>query len=278
MLDRPRAPDEDALLEGAVAIAQQAMPKVEKVQVEDSLDEFADQINARVRGPQWQARIAHLHDVLFDQEGFIGNTLNYHDAANSYLPRVLETRRGLPITLSLVYKLVAKRIGLSVRGIGLPGHFIVGVETPELSSDSKLHMGLNSGFHSGLMLIDPFFGGTLITADEALDRMRDTYGPEVEWSSDLLEPISDRHWLTRLIQNLLHSHSQAGRMNDVAAMIEMQMLLWPSQTHLQRDLGLVLARIGMTRPATAWLGRYLDACPDDPQKFDIEQLLQVLSA
>ena len=250
-----------SLFDGAVAIAQHGIASVSKSEIEDSVDELADQINARVRGSQWQARIAHLHDVLFDQEGFVGNTLNYHDTANSYLPRVLESRRGLPITLSLVYKLVAERVGLEVRGIGLPGHFIVGVESPD-----------------GMMLIDPFFGGALITPAEAQDRIRDTYGADVSWSDELLEPISTKHWITRMIQNLLHSHSQAGRMSDVAAMIELQMLLWPEQPHLQRDLGLVLARMGLVQPASRWLGRYLDLCPDDPHKGDLEQLLQALAA
>jgi regulator of sirC expression with transglutaminase-like and TPR domain len=251
----------EALFNAAMAIAQHAMPRISKADVEDSLDELADQINARVRGTQWQARIAHLHDILFDQEGFVGNTLNYHDPANSYLPKVLETQRGLPISLSLVYKLVAEKVGLCVRGIGLPGHFIVGVESPD-----------------GLMLIDPFFGGTLITPSEAQDRIRDTYGSDVQWSDELLEPIPNRHWITRMIQNLLHSHSQAGRMSDVAAMIELQMLLWPDQNHLQRDLGLVLARMGLVQPASRFLGLYLDSCPDDPHKSDLEQLLQALAA
>jgi regulator of sirC expression with transglutaminase-like and TPR domain len=65
---------------------------------------------------------------------------------------------------------------------------------------------------------------------------------------------------------------------DVAAVLEMEMLLWPKQGHLQRDLALVLARIGMARPASMWLDSYLRNNPDDPQKTDLKQLLDVLSA
>jgi hypothetical protein len=64
----------------------------------------------------------------------------------------------------------------------------------------------------------------------------------------------------------------------MAAVLEMEMLLWPGQGHLQRDLALVLARIGMARPASVWLNEYLKNNPDDPQKTDLKQLLDVLSA
>jgi hypothetical protein len=64
----------------------------------------------------------------------------------------------------------------------------------------------------------------------------------------------------------------------VAAVLEMEMLLWPAQGHLQRDLALVLARIGLSRPASIWLDTYLKNNPQDPQKADLKQLLDVLSA
>jgi regulator of sirC expression with transglutaminase-like and TPR domain len=98
----------------------------------------------------------------------------------------------------------------------------------------------------------------------------------MEWSEEMLRPASNRHWLTRVLQNLLNVFGSAGHYADVAAVLEMEMLLWPEQSHLQRDLGLVLARCGMSRSASIWLDRYLQTNPDDPQKSQIEELLQVL--
>jgi regulator of sirC expression with transglutaminase-like and TPR domain len=170
--------------------------------------------------------------VLFEEEGFTGNTDDYYNVANSYLPVVLQTRRGLPITLSLIYKAVAERLGLRVWGIGLPGHFIVGFV--------------------------------------------EVLGSEMEWSDDLLQPITNRHWLTRILQNLLHAFGNAGRFADVAAVLELEMLLWPKRDQLQRDLALVLARCGMSQPASIWLDRYLKNNPDDPQRSELAQLLDVL--
>jgi regulator of sirC expression with transglutaminase-like and TPR domain len=80
-----------------------------------------------------------------------------------------------------------------------------------------------------------------------------------------------------MLQNLLHIFGGNGHYSDVAAMLEMEMLLWPQQAHLQRDLALVLARIGLSQPASMWLDKYLKDNPDDPQKSDLIQLLEVLT-
>lgn len=251
----------DALLNGAISIAMHQLEHVDASRVDRALQTYADTIRGRVRGAQPQALVAHLHELLFEEQGFCGNTDDYYNTANSYLPVVLESKRGLPITLSLIYKSVAERLGLRVHGVGLPGHFMVALEEGE----------------STVMLIDPFSGGRLMTPDEASERVRAAFGPEVEWTEELLQPVSNLHWLTRMLQNLLHIFGGAGRYGDVAAMLELEMLLWPNQTHLQRDLALVLARIGLSQPASIWLDRYLKSNPNDPQRTDLKQLLDVLN-
>lgn len=249
----------DALLNGALAVAMHQLEEVNPADVDGTIQRLADTVRSRVRGPQPQALLAHLHDVLFDEENFRGNTEDYYNVNNSYLPVVLQSKQGLPITLSLLYKTVAERLGLKVWGIGLPGHFICGLE-----------------IDGSQMLIDPFTGGSILTRDEAYERFVEVLGPEVEWTDELLQPISNRHWLTRILQNLLHSFGNAGRFSDVAAVLEMEMLLWPRREQLQRDLALVLARCGLSRPASIWLDRYLKNNPDDPQRTELAQLLDVL--
>ena len=249
----------DSLLEGALAIAMHQVPDIDTGYIDRILQSYADTVRSRVRGPQQQALMAHLHEFLFDELGFCGNSDDYYNPQNSYLPHVLKTKRGLPIALSLVYKIVAERIGLRCWGVGLPGHFVVGVECD----------GAN-------MLIDPFDKGRAMTHEEAHERMMEMLGPEAEWSDELLQPVTNRHWLTRILQNLLHTFGNSGHFADVAAVLEMEMLLWPDQKHLQRDLALVLARCGLSQPACVWLDRYLKGNPDDPQKRELKQLLDVL--
>ena len=210
----------DALVSGAVAIALHQLSGVDPQSADITLQRYADTVRSRVRGSQPQALVAHLHDVLFEEEGFAGNTDDYYNAANSYLPAVLESKRGLPIVLSLIYKSVAERLGLRAWGVGLPGHFVAGVEV-----DGKE------------MLVDPFAGGKILTREEAYSRYVEILGEEVQWTDDLLNPISNRHWLTRILQNLLHVFGNSGRFSDVAAVLEMEMLLWPDRDQLQRDSG-----------------------------------------
>jgi regulator of sirC expression with transglutaminase-like and TPR domain len=251
----------DALLHCACAIAMHQHPDLDPAAVDATLQQFADTIRGRVRGPQPQALLAHMHQFLFEEEKFAGNTTDYYNPANSYLPTVLQTKLGLPITLSMVYRMIAQRLGFRSWGVGLPGHFLVGIEVGGKP-----------------MLVDAFAGGRVMTASEAHDRMKEIFGPDIDWSDDLLQPASNRHWLTRMLQNLLNIFGSAGQYSNVAAMLEMEILLWPEQTRLQRDLALVLARIGMSRPASAWLEKYLDGNPDDPQCDDLKQLLEVLTA
>jgi regulator of sirC expression with transglutaminase-like and TPR domain len=250
----------DALVNGAVAIAMLQMDNADPAKVDETLQRFTDTVRSRVRGDQPQALLAHLHQFLFEEEGFAGNSEDFYNPLNSYLPMVLETKLGLPITLSLIYKVIAERLGVPAWGVALPGHFVVGVES-----------------QGGEMLIDPFSAGQLILPEEARSRLSEVYGPEMEWSEEFLQPVSNRHWLTRMLQNLLHVFGSAGQYGEVAAVLELEMLLWPDQDRLQRDLALVLARIGMAQPASAWLDRYLKNNPDDPQRRDLVQLLDVLS-
>ncbi len=250
----------DALLHSVVAVSMHQLGSVDPATVDLKLQAMADTVRARVRGAQPQALLAHLHEHLFEELGFTGNTEDYYNPSNSYLPAVLESRKGLPIILSLIYKVVAERLGMRVWGVGLPGHFIAGVDCGGTT-----------------MYVDPFSGGRIVTPEECHEKLMETFGPEIEWSGELLKPVSNRQWLTRILQNLLRSFGSAGRYADVAAVLELEMLLWPAQDHLQRDLALVLARIGLAKPASVWLNAYLRNNPDDPQKTDLEQLLGVLS-
>ena len=102
-----------SLLHGAVAIARHQLDGTNVRDTEQRIKTLADTVRSRVRGSQPQALLAHLHHVLFDEEGFIGNSEDYYNPSNSYLPAVLEMKRGLPITLCMIYKLVADRLGLN---------------------------------------------------------------------------------------------------------------------------------------------------------------------
>jgi len=250
----------DSLLNAAVAIALQHDEHVDPAEINAILTHYSDTVRSRVRGTQQQALLAHLHELLFEIEGFTGNNDDYYTPANSLISDVLHTRKGLPITLSLIYKLICDKIGIECDGVGLPGHFIVRVKTDGV-----------------ITYIDPFFGGIVLTPDDAMLRMRETIGEEAEWSDEYLQPISHQQWVARMLQNLLHLYASAGEFPKLAAMLELEIAILPDQPRLQKDLAQVLARLGMSQPASAWLSSYLRANPNDPDKGYLEQLLVVLS-
>ena len=257
----PTLGSSDALLIGAVAIASHQLADIDPASVDETIQNHANKIRGRVRSNRRHVLVAHLHDYLFEELNFAGNRDDYYNAVNSYLPAVLETKRGLPISLCLMYRLIAERLGLRVNGVGLPGHFVVSVHA-----------------EGEPMLIDCFDGGRLLSQDEAHQKVMEIHGPDAEWTDEFLRPVSNRHWLTRMLQNLLNVFGARSQYRDVAAVLEMEMLLWPDQNQLQRDLGLVLARCGMPGPATQWLDAYLQNNPDDPQRDDLLQLRNVLTA
>src|SRR3954453_21726515 len=133
-IEMPRVDSTTGLFRAAFAMARHEPPDANVDQAEAALAELADTVGRRVHSPNVDAKLAHLHDVLFDVVGFVGNVDDYYNPANSYLSEVLRTHRGLPITLVLVYKCVAERIGLDVRGINSPGHFLAAVRSGQPES------------------------------------------------------------------------------------------------------------------------------------------------
>ena len=213
------------LLRCATAVSLQQMPTVSLDDVEAEVDALASQISERLRSDQPRARLAHAHAVLFDEARFTGNTEDYYHPANSYLSRILITRRGLPITLVLLYKAVMEAVGLQVRGINAPGHFLAGIVDPGLMVSSG--GGGGGGGRDGVMplLIDPFDGGRLLTREEAFARIEQIAGGAVTRDDALLRPATHTDWLIRIIQNLVHAFERLDRRQDRAAMLEMRALV-----------------------------------------------------
>jgi regulator of sirC expression with transglutaminase-like and TPR domain len=160
--------------------------------------------------------LAHLHDVLFDVIGFIGNVEDYYNPANSYLPEVLRTRRGLPITLVLLYKCVAESVGLKVHGVNSPGHFLAAVECREPGSTTA---------PAKWMYVDPFYGGELLDREDVCRRVAETTGVVAADSSPWLKPATHRQWLSRMLNNLQAVFAHTGRERDLYAMQELQALI-----------------------------------------------------
>ena len=197
------------LVNAATAIAMHAFPEIALADVHARIDELTERIRARARSRSPQALLAHLHDVLFDEEGFAGPPDSaYYDPSSSFFPLALETRRGLPITLSLIYKAIANNLGLKTCGVNAPFHFLVRVRSEK-----------------GWLLIDPFEHGRLYHRDEAIARIEAIAGRNRLRDDQFLPPATHREWLRRMLDNLCATLERRGHTWDLMAMSELKQAL-----------------------------------------------------
>lgn len=212
LTETPTLDRTSSLFRAAWAVALHDDPEADLGDGEATIDRLASTVQARVRSRQQEALIAHLHDVLFEVYGLRGDAEQYYDPRNSYLPQVLRRRRGLPITLSLIYKAVAQRLDVTVYGVNAPGHFLA-----EVVADGPQRRTS--------MYVDPFYGGSVLQPSEAYERIAQTTGRPVAASRKLLARATHRQWLGRILNNLQATFASAGRERDLLAMQELQQLL-----------------------------------------------------
>lgn len=208
----PNIQTSSGLLAAAVAVSMHELEHVDLAEVDAAIQRHADTVARRVVSDDPKAMLAHLHAYLFDEESFAGNRSDYDNPLNSYLPMVLTRKVGLPITLTLVYKLVGDRLELPIFGINAPGHFLSGI--------------VQDG---GLLLIDPFDAGRELSHEEAFDLIEHAAGAAIERVEEWFVPIGHREWIARIIRNLMRSFSEAGRPEDYRAMREMLYLMNPHE-------------------------------------------------
>jgi regulator of sirC expression with transglutaminase-like and TPR domain len=243
--------DSLSLTEAAVAIAQADEPALDLQAVLTDLDGLAWRLRRRLpsdAGPL--QRVRALHQFLYEELGFAGNANDYYDPANSHVHEVLARRRGIPITLAVIYLELAGQIGLQADGLSFPGHFLV-----------RLHLPL------GDAVIDPLDGRSLARheLEERLepfidDRLRlgvEAGGGIGELLADYLQPASAREILARMLRNLAAIHRASGDLSRLLQIQHRQVTLEPQDWRHRRDRGETLAALGQTTQAIADLEDYL---------------------
>lgn len=176
---------------GALLLARTVAPDLNAGDCCKALDEIASrcrELIADPASPREKCRV--LNRVLFHEWGFHGNVEHYTDPRNSFLDQVLARRTGIPISLSIVYLLVAERIGLNLEPVGLPGHFIVGCFADDLP-----------------FFVDPFDRGVFRDADEIFDLLR---ANNITPKASDLSPTPVREVLCRSCRNLVNHYTAAG--------------------------------------------------------------------
>ena len=255
------------LLEAAIAVAQDEMPRLDMQGVLADIDVLSDRLCRRLpadAAPLQRLRLLNLY--FFQELGFAGNVNDYHDPRNSLLPAVLETRRGIPITLALLYIELAQRAGLQAVGVCFPGHFLVKLNMP-----------------NGEVVIDPFSGRSLTRED--LDERLVPFRRQLQGTgargadaadaslAAWLQPATAREILTRLLRNLSEVHRTADDLPRLAAVLRRLVIVWPLAGPERRELARVLARLGHHGEAARELAAYLQQRHDAADALHLREEL-----
>lgn len=240
-----------ALLEAAICVAQDDVPGLDPQAVLGDIDRLAARLKARLPADAAPLRrLRALNQYFFVELGFGGNLNNYYDRRNSHIHEVLDSRRGIPITLALLYIELATQLGLKAHGVSFPGHFLVKLRMPQ-----------------GELVIDPFNGRSLSrdALDERLAPYRARHGLEGDFEVPLglfLQAAPPRDILARLLHNLKEIHRSAEDWPRLLAVQQRLVLLLPQAAEERRDRGLAWAELGRPAEATEDLAAYLAARPE----------------
>ena len=238
--------DDFALFEAAVSLAQDEYPDLDVQAVLGEVDQLLKRVKRRLPSDAAALqKLRILNQFFYNDLGFGGNLNDYYDPDNSYLNVLLRTRRGIPISLAVLWMELAQALGLSVRGVAFPGHFMVKVNLP-----------------MGQAVIDPLSGQSLGREElsERLEPYRRRSGLIDAYEVPLglyLQPASPRDIIARMLRNLKEIYRTQEDWPRMLSVQERLIVLLPESWSEYRDRGLAHAELGHTENAVADLECYL---------------------
>lgn len=253
------------LTEAAIAVAQDMYPRLDLVEVQSRIDRMGVTLRKRLPADATPlTRLRALNRYFFRDLGFAGNRNDYYDPDNSHLNCVIDRRLGIPITLAVLYMEIGQQIGLALRGVSFPGHFLV-----------KLSV------RSGDIFIDPYNGQSLSRTDleQRLAQFFDESSLSAPGELDLMAALQEappRDILLRLLRNLKGAYHDLRDYPRVLAVQQRLVALRPHIAEERRDRGLIYAQLDCPRAALADLTYYLEQQGDAPEAEEIRRTIAVL--
>jgi regulator of sirC expression with transglutaminase-like and TPR domain len=255
------------LTEATVAVAQHAYPDLDVQGVLDQIDQWGNKLKQRITPdtPPIQ-RLQLLKHFFYNELGFGPNPNDFYAPENSYLHQIIENRRGIPISLAILMMELGQQVGLNIRGVSFPNHFMMRISLQQ-----------------GEIIMDPLNGESLSKnqLQEMLDPYLDAKGYRGELSLPLnifLRASSSREILSRFMRNLKMIYSEDERWERLLGIQERLVILLPDSAEEVRDRGLIFAQLEYVRPAIADLHRYLSEMPGAEDAADIREHIATLES
>ena len=236
------------LLEAAASLAQDEEPTLDVAQVLGDVDRLLKRVQSRLASEADDlTRLAVLTQVFYKELGFGLNANDYYAPENSHLQEVLRTRRGIPISLAVIYMEIASQIGLDVKGISFPGHFLM-----------KLSV------KSGDIVLDPF-NGTSLSREDLEERLEPYFlngrSPSDPPLSSYLADATPRSILIRMLRNLKALFAEHPHWRQFLNVQQRLVILLPEEIIERRDRGLAYANLDCPQAALQDIEAYLSECP-----------------
>lgn len=201
--------------------------------------------------------VSQASEYLFGELGFRGAETEYYDPRNSCLNQVLDRRIGIPITLSVVYLEVARRLGRPVFGIGLPGHFVVEYDDGQFSA-----------------YIDPFHAGKLLDREECSRVAREITGVDLATEPSAFDRVGTRYILVRMLNNLRSAYFRVKQFAKAASVLDLLVEAFPSNAEYYKARGVARVHVRDFGAAKLDFEEYLLLAPDAQDRTDVIRQLQ----
>jgi regulator of sirC expression with transglutaminase-like and TPR domain len=248
------------LARAALLIACEEYPGLDLAGYLARLEAMGSELRDRLNDePRPERAVMALNRYLFHEQGFRGDTASYYDPRNSYLNDVLDRRMGIPITLSTVYMEVARRAGLTVEGVGLPGHFIVRVPMGERG-----------------LLVDPFHRGALLSEEDCQQRLDRIFAGKVKIEARMLAACSHRSMLERMLRNLKAIYVKEQDYARALRAAELLLQVSPDSADDLRDRGILYAALDCYAFAARDLEGYLSLVPNAVEAKELRDRVATL--
>lgn len=253
MVKRPESQFD--LAHAALLVAAESHPDLDVQAALGRIDAWADELRERVE-PSFNnlQKLARLRRFAFEHLGFRGDHTDYYSPSNSLLNEVMERRRGIPITLSILFLELGWRIGIPFEGVGFPGHFLV-----RLSGEERD------------LLLDPYKRGMSVHEEDCRSMLHAITGGRLEFDDTMVVSVSKHAMIARLLRNLKAAYLRENVDEQALLCVERLLVLEPENADELRDRGLLRFRLEQFGPALDDLNEYLRRSPDAADRAAMEQ-------
>jgi regulator of sirC expression with transglutaminase-like and TPR domain len=244
------------LLRAALTFARMEDPRLVVEHYVRRVDALAKRVAAKIQDPDdSQQMIAALNEVLFYEEVFRGNTVDYYSPRNSFLQHVLDRQLGIPISLALVYMEVARRVQFPLFGVGMPGHFLL------------KHYDVDG--HA--TLIDVFERGSIVTEEDCRQKLNSIYSGQLALQPEFLLPVTRRQMLTRMLNNLRSVYLSQRDFRRAVQVVDLILVIYPRSPEDVKQRAVLRYNLDDYRGALNDFDEYVKMSPDASDAEEIKQ-------